>query len=85
MPDQTGPTPDPFVNATLALSDDEFFALYGPWTPMTPGEISEMLSGCLASGVAPKGVDGDQEGARETVGWFPEVFGKDSYLTDIDA
>lgn len=49
MPDQTGPAPDPFVNAILALSDDEFFALYGPWTPMTPGEISEMLSGCPAS------------------------------------
>jgi hypothetical protein len=46
MPDQTGPTPDPFVNATLALSDDEFFALYGPWTPMTPEEIGEMLSDC---------------------------------------
>jgi hypothetical protein len=46
MPDQTGPTPDPFVNATLALSDDEFFALYGPWTPMRPEEIGEMLSGC---------------------------------------
>ena len=45
MPDQTGPTPDPFVNATLALSDDEFFALYGPWTPMAPEEVGEMLSG----------------------------------------
>jgi hypothetical protein len=46
MPDQAGPTPDPFVNATLALSDDEFFALYGPWTPMRPEEIGEMLSDC---------------------------------------
>ena len=46
MPDQAGPAPDPFVNATLALSDDEFFALYGPWTPMAPEEIGEMLSDC---------------------------------------
>ena len=40
--------PDEFHDAVLSLTDDEFLGLYGPWQPMTPAEIAEMLRGCEA-------------------------------------
>jgi hypothetical protein len=40
--------PDEFHDAVLSLSEDEFLGLYGPWQPMTPGEVAEMLRDCGA-------------------------------------
>jgi hypothetical protein len=40
--------PDEFHDAVLSLTDEEFLGLYGPWQPMTPAAVAEMLSGCDA-------------------------------------
>ena len=40
--------PDEFHDAVISLSEDEFLGLYGPWQPMTPAEIAEMLRDCAA-------------------------------------
>lgn len=40
--------PDEFHDAVLALTDDEFLEIYGPWEAMTPAEVAELLSGCEA-------------------------------------
>jgi hypothetical protein len=45
---ETVPVPDEFHDAVVALTEDEFLGRYGPWQPMTPAEIAEMLHGCEA-------------------------------------
>ena len=44
-----------------------------------------MLSGCLNSEVSRQLSAGDEAKARETAGWYQEVFGKDFYFMEIQS
>ena len=44
-----------------------------------------VLSGCLNSEVSRQLSEGEEEKARQTAGWFQEVFGNDSYAMEIQS
>jgi hypothetical protein len=55
----------------LQREEEEFRRLYGPWQPMQPGEVAELLSGCgfrwwVAGGLALEAVGADRRAHGDT-------------------